>query len=160
MRKLITFLMGTSLIKASLGCSLSSIETITYIKEKTDFVVDIEEKLTDDAVGLANCLVKEGVTFYGTDFKINDQPCYTCDWQKKQFGKEAWQVIKPNYFECVDPENNSVTDICNKAGIIAVLTIIFPDTVIKNPKHETGLELSEFADWLPQCKYDPDTKKY
>lgn len=65
-------------------------------------------------VSLANHLRKTGAKMYGTYW------CSACQWQERQFGKEAFRQI--NYIECDPAGKNPRLDLCRQAKIRAFPT--------------------------------------
>ena len=79
----------------------------------------------ESKLGLAQCLVREEATMYGTEW------CGWCDKQKKEFGEEAWNTFKKRYVECSGSEEDQAK--CMKDDVHS-----YPYWRFKNGKDAMG----------------------
>jgi hypothetical protein len=87
-------------------------------------------------VALANHLKQKGVKMYSTFW------CTTCNWQERQFGTQATQVIKASVrVECDPRGKNPQTELCDKIDIR-----ILPTWQINGKLYEGAMPLRELAD--------------
>ncbi|MFB2880472.1 hypothetical protein [Floridanema aerugineum] len=87
-------------------------------------------------VALANHLKQKGAKMYSTFW------CTTCNWQERQFGTQATQVIKASVrVECDPRGKNPQTELCDKIDIR-----ILPTWQINGKLYEGAMPLRELAD--------------
>lgn len=87
-------------------------------------------------VALANHLKQKGAKMYSTFW------CTTCNWQERQFGTQATQIIKANLrIECDPRGKNPQTELCDKIEIR-----MLPTWQINGKLYEGAMPLKELAD--------------
>lgn len=87
-------------------------------------------------VALANHLKQKGAKMYSTFW------CTTCNWQERQFGTQATQIIKASVrVECDPRGKNPQTELCDKIDIR-----MLPTWQINGKLYEGAMPLKELAD--------------
>jgi len=87
-------------------------------------------------VALANHLKQKSAKMYAAFW------CTVCNWQERQFGTQAEQIIKANVrVECDPRGKNPQTELCDKINIRAL-----PTWQINGKLYEGGIPLKELAD--------------
>src|SRR3989344_854492 len=86
-------------------------------------------------LGLAQCLVREEATMYGTDW------CGWCNKQKEEFGEEAWNAFRKRYVDCSETGSEEDQAKCMKDNVNS-----YPYWRFKNGKDAQGyLSLENLA---------------
>ncbi len=94
---------------------------------------------TPAKVQLAQCLAEKGAVMYGSEW------CGWCSKQKKDFGEEAWEAFKNNYFNCEGSKDEQ--RLCDAKAIKS-----YPYWEFKDGKSRKGYQFLEDLAVISGCR--------
>ncbi|MGA7935122.1 MAG: hypothetical protein WCA35_16360 [Kovacikia sp.] len=105
--------LAIALLAIVAGCSSNAISQTSQEKNLAP-QTSSSDSVSSPEIALALHLKKNGAKMYGTHW------CSVCNWQRKQFGEEAFSQI--TYVECDPGGANPQPDLCRQANIHAYPT--------------------------------------